>query len=497
MNKEILLVAEAVSNEKGVDKEVIFQAIEAAIAMATKRKNGKNWDVRVAIDRESGEYETFRIWSVVANDEDIENPDSELSLEEAKEKDNSLEIGDSIEQSIESIEFGRIDSQTAKQVIVQKVREAERKKLVNEYFPKVGKLFSGVVKRVTRTVLFIELPDSIDAVLPREEMISKENFRINDRIKASLKEVRTEGRGPQLVLSRVTPKMLSELFKIEVPEIAEGIIEIMSVARDPGSRAKIAVKTNDGRIDPIGACIGMRGSRVQTISSELGGERVDIVLWDDDPVKFVINAMAPAAVSSIMMNEDKKLMTVVVSDDQMSQAVGREGQNVNLAMQLTGWKIDVLSQAQAEEVSKEEETDSKAAIENIMNALEIDEDMAEVLVEEGFSNLENLAYVDSDELIAIEGFDEEIAQELQNRAKQYVLTQALVSDDTSNTKPEQDLLDIEGMTEELASKLANAGITNREDLAEMSIAELIEDNLVDDAEQASDLIMKARAHWFE
>lgn len=496
MNKEILLVAEAVSNEKGVDKKIIIEAIESAIAMATKRKYGRNWEVAVHIDQETGEYETFRIWNVVANDTDIENPESQILLDDAKEKDNNLDVGDLIKEPIESIEFGRIDSQTAKQVIVQKVRDAERNKIAEQFLAKVGELITGVVKRVTRNAIFVEIMQNVDAVLPREELIPKENFRINDRIKAYLKEVHKEGRGPQLLLSRIAPQMLIELFKIEVPEISEGIIEIMGAARDPGSRSKIAVKTNDGRIDPIGACVGMRGSRVQTISGELGGERVDIVLWDDDPVKFVINAMAPAEVASIMMKEEQKLMTVVVNADQLAVAVGREGQNVRLASELTGWKITVLTEEQAQSVPDEKKEDDTKVLQLFMDSLEIDDEMAQVLVDEGFSDLEGVAYVDVNEFLDIEGFDEEIVEELQNRAKQYLLTQALVSPDVAN-KPAQDLLDLEGMTEELANKLANAGIITREDLAEMSISELTEDGLLDDEDQASALIMKAREYWFE
>ena len=495
MNKEILLVAEAVSNEKGVDKAIIIEAIEAAIAMATKRKYGKNWDVRVDIDKETGEYQTFRIWNVVANDA-VENSDSELTLEEAKEKnkDKNLAVGDSFEEVIESIEFGRIDSQTAKQVIVQRVREAERHKVVEQYASRIGELVTGVIKRVTRNILFVEIAQNAEAILPREELIPKENFRINDRVKAYLKDVQKDGRGPQLILSRTAPKMLAELFKIEVPEIAEGIIEIMSVARDPGARSKIAVKTNDGRIDPIGACVGMRGSRVQAISGELGGERVDIVLWDQDPVKFVINAMAPAEVLSILMKEDQKLMTVVVANEHLAQAVGREGQNVRLATNLTGWKINVLTEDQAQSVTEESHSDDSKVLELFVDSLEIDEELAQVLIDEGFTNLESIAYVEISELLDIEGFDEEIVEELQNRAKQWLLTQALVAG--NDEKPAQDLLDLDGMTEELAYKLAKAGIKTREDLAEMSISELTEDNLLD-ADQASKFIMKAREYWFE
>ncbi len=493
MNKEILLVAEAVSNEKGVDKKVIFEAIESAIAMATKRRHGRNWDVKVNINPETGDYTSYRVWTVVANDSEIENPDSELPLDNAKELKKNVNIGDTIEEEVESVPFGRIDSQTAKQVIVQKVREAERAKLAGEFEKKLGELVTGVIKRVTRNIIFVEIGQNAEAILPREELIPKENFRVNDRIKAYLKEVRKEGRGPQLILSRIAPQMLNELFKIEVPEISEGVIEIMGSARDPGSRAKIAVKTNDGRIDPIGACVGMRGSRVQAISGELGGERVDIVLWDSDPVKYVINAMAPAAVSSIMMDEDKKIMSVVVTEDQLAQAVGREGQNVKLASGLTGWRIQVLTEEQAEKVSGEVKQDDNQVIQLFVDGLEIDEEMAQVLLDEGFINLEGVAYIDPQELLEIEGFDEEIVEELQNRAKEYLITKALASDDTG---PQQDLLDLEGMTQDLAEKLAKSGIKTREDLAEMSISELTEDNLLD-SEKASALIMKARAHWFE
>lgn len=499
MNKEILLVAEAVSNEKGVDKKVILEAIESALAMATKRKHGKNWDVRVSIDPETGDYQTFRVWTVVANDAEVENPDSELTLDEAKERKADIAVGETVEESIESEEFGRIDSQTAKQVIVQKVRDAERKKVVNQFIAKVGELLTGVVKRVTRNAMFVEIGHNAEAVLPREEVIKNENFRVNDRIKAYLKEVRSEGRGPQLILSRIEPGMLTELFKIEVPEISEGIIEIMGSARDPGSRAKISVKTNDGRIDPIGACVGMRGSRVQAISGELGGERVDIVLWEEDPVKYVINAMAPAEVSSIMMDEDKKQVSVVVTQEQLAQAVGREGQNVRLASQLTGWKIHVLTEEQAEQATEETQKGEQEIIQSFIDGLEIDEEMAQVLYEEGFTDLEGVAYVDINELVEIEGFDAEIAEELQNRAKEYLLTLALVSDEDDKS-PAQDLLDLEGVSEELAHKLAKTGVRTREDLAEMSISELTEHSELKDfidAEKASALIMKAREHWFE
>lgn len=496
MNKEILLVAESVSNEKGVSKEVIFEAIEAALAMATKRKNGQHWDIKVDIDRETGDYDTYRVWNVLDNDDIIQNADSELSLDDAQLKDKKLNVGDTIKEKIDSVDFGRIAAQTAKQVIVQKVREAERAKVVGQYQSKLGELLTGVVKRVTREVVFIEIGPNAEAVLPRDQMIPKEIIRVNDRVKTYLKEVRTEGRGPQLVLSRVASQMLVELFKIEVPEIQEGIIEIISSARDPGSRSKIAVKTNDGRIDPIGACVGMRGSRVQTISSELGGERVDIILWDSDPVKFVINAMAPAEVLSIVMNEESKSMSVVVSPEQLSQAIGRGGQNVRLANMLTGWKINVLTEDQVATVIETDNKNEQFELQKLVDSLEIDEEMAKVLIDEGFADLEDLAYVDANELLEIEGFDEEVAAELQNRAKQYLLTQAIVADDENNKAPADDLIALPGMNMELAQKFASNGIVTREDLAEMSIDELTDNNLVD-RKLAAELIMAARKHWFE
>lgn len=493
MNKEILLVAEAVSNEKGVSKDIIFEAIEAALEMATKRKNGKNWHVRVSIDQDTGDYVTHRVWTVVDDNAQIEEPEQIMYLDQAQEVDSSLDLGDEVTQEIESVEFGRIAAQTAKQVIVQKVREAERAKVVAQFQSRIGELIHGTVKRVTREVIFVEIGPNADAVLPRDQIIPKEIIRMNDRIKAYLKEVRTEGRGPQLILSRIAPGMLTELFKIEVPEVSEGIIQIMSVARDPGSRAKIAVKTNDGRIDPVGACVGMRGSRVQTISSELNGERIDIVLWDEDPVKFVINSMAPAEVLSIMMNEEKHIMTVVVSEDQLSQSIGRNGQNVRLASILTGWKINVVTETQAESLSEKSQETEQVVLQKLVDSLEIDEEMAQVLIDEGFSSLEGIAYVDSNELLDIEGFDEDIVEELQDRAKQYLLKQAIVA---NSAEPSQDLLEVSGMTLEVARKLAKSGIITREDLAEMSIDELTENNLVDSS-KAAELIMEARKHWFE
>jgi len=491
MNKEILLVAESVSNEKGVSKDTIFDAIESALEMATKRKYGRNWDIKVHIDKETGEYSTNRVWTVVANDAEMENAESELFLDDASQKDKELAVGDQIKEPIDSIAFGRIAAQTAKQVIIQKVREAERSKVAKDYQSKIGTLINGTVKRVTRDVIFVEIAPNADAIMPRDQIIPREIIRVNDRIKAYLKEVKEEGRGPQLILSRIAPQMLIELFKIEVPEISEGVIEIMSAARDAGSRSKISVKTNDGRIDPIGACVGMRGSRVQTISGELGGERVDIVLWDDDPVKFVINSMAPAEVSSILMDEETNTMSVVVAQEHLSQAIGRNGQNVRLAKDLTGWTIKVLTEEEAEQA---EASSQKSDLESLVDSLEIDDEMAQALIDEGFSKVENIAYVDIDELLEIEGFDEDIAAELQERAKQYLLTKAISS--SGENEPADDLLELEGMSQELAEKLASAGIVTREDLAEMSISELTENDLVEEKE-AGVLIMEARKHWFE
>lgn len=492
MNKEILLVADAVSNEKGVDKELIFQAIETALATATKKRFDEDSNVEVKINRANGDYETWRSWEVVADDAMAELG-TQLYLEEAQEKDQTLKVGDVYREKIENAEFGRIAAQTAKQVIVQKVREAERAQMVDEYRDRMGDLVSGTVKKVTRDSIIVDLGNNAEGVLPRDQLIGREIFRMGDRIRALLLEVRSEVRGPQLLLSRSNPKMLIELFKIEVPEIAEEVIEIKGAARDPGLRAKIAVKTNDGRIDPVGACVGMRGSRVQAVSNELGGERVDIVLWDDNPAQFVINAMSPAEIESIVVDEDAGSMDLAVNEENLAMAIGRGGQNVRLACELTGWSINVMSVSDWQE---KQEAESGSYINMFMSALDVDEDIAGVLVEEGFTTLEEVAYVPLEEMLAIEGFDQDIAEELRARAKDALLTQALASEERlEGVAPAEDLLTMEGMDDALAAELARRGIVTMEDLAEQSIDELVDIKGVDE-KRAAALIMKAREPWF-
>jgi transcription termination/antitermination protein NusA len=494
MSKEILMVADAVSNEKGVSREVIFEAIESALASATKKRfEDEEVNCRVAVNRKTGQYETFRSWTVV-DDEHFDDPAHQLALDQAQAKDPELKVGDIWEEKIENTEFGRIAAQTAKQVIVQKVREAERDLVVAEYRDKVGHLVSGTVKKVTRESILVDLGGNAEAMLPRDQMIPREMFRTGDRMRALLLDVRQEARGPQLFLSRTAPGMLIELFKIEVPEIADGIIEIRAAARDPGSRAKIVVSTNDGRIDPVGACVGMRGSRVQVVSNELANERIDIILWDDNPAQLVINAMAPAEVASIVMDEDSHTMDVAVEEDNLAQAIGRSGQNVRLSAELTGWAINVMS---VDDARNKQQQEASGFITTFMNKLEVDEDVAELLVSEGFTSLEEVAYVPIDELLSIDGFDEEIAKELRDRARDALLTQAIASEEgLSSANLEADLLNMEGMDDALALALAGKGILNMEDLAEQSIDDLMDIEGMDE-ERAGKLIMTARAPWFE
>tara|TARA_R110002167_G_scaffold15727_11_gene62471 strand:- start:2260 stop:3753 length:1494 start_codon:yes stop_codon:yes gene_type:complete len=492
MNKEILLVVEAVSNEKDVPKSVIFEAIELALATATKKRYDEDADVRVVIDRATGSYETFRSWQVVADDQ-LALLGTELTLEEAHEKSPELVAGDLFEEQIESIAFGRIAAQTAKQVIVQKVREAERAKVVEEYLKRVGELVSGTVKKVTRDSVIVDLGNNAEALLNRDQLIGRETFRMGDRIRAILQDVRSEARGPQLFLSRTCPEMLIELFKIEVPEVSEQVIEIRGSARDPGSRAKIAVKTNDGRIDPIGACVGMRGSRVQAVSGELDGERVDIILWDDNPAQLVINAMAPAEVASIVVDEDAHSMDVAVAQENLAMAIGRGGQNVRLASALTGWTLNVMSAEQAEAKQEEE---SSGITETFSEHLDIDEEFAQMLVQEGFTSLEEVAYVPLEEMLEIEGLDEEIVNELRTRAKDALLNLAIASEEKlESAEPAEDLLTMDGMDRHLAFVLASMGVITMEDLAEQSIDDLIDIEGMDEA-KAGELIMTARAPWF-
>jgi len=489
------MVVDAVSNEKGVDKEIIFEAIEAALASATRKRHGDDIDVRVAIDRTSGDYDTFRRWKVFADDSnELEVPDRELRLEDALDMDPNAEVDGYVEEPMESIAFGRIAAQTAKQVIVQKVREAERAQVVEEFQDRVGDMVSGLVKRVDRNGVYVDLGGNAEAFVPREDMIPREPVRPQDRIKGLLREVRSEQRGPQLFLTRTSPQFLIELFKLEVPEVGQGLIQILGAARDPGLRAKIAVRSLDQRIDPVGACVGMRGSRVQAVSNELAGERVDIILWDENPAQFVINAMSPAEVVSIVVDEEDHSMDVAVEEEKLSQAIGRGGQNVRLASELSGWELNVMTAEDAEDKSEREARDLG---ESFMRQLDVDEEIALILVQEGFSSIEEIAYVPESELLEIEEFDEEIVTELRNRARDVLITQAIVKEEKiDEAEPAEDLLSLEGMTRELAFLLASKGVVTREDLAEQSVDELEEIESLD-PEKAGELIMAARAHWFE
>ena len=495
MGKEILMVADAVSNEKGMDKEIIFEAIEAALASASRKKHGEDIDVRVSIDRSTGEYETFRRWLVFADESDeLEEPLRELRLQDAVEVDADAQPGEYVEVPLESVEFGRIAAQTAKQVIVQKVREAERKQVIEDYQDREGDLVGGIVKRVDRNGAYVDLGGNAEGFLAREDLIPREPIKPQDRVKGMLREVRSELRGPQLFMTRTSADFLVELFKLEVPEVGQALIDIIGAARDPGLRAKIAVRSNDARIDPVGACVGMRGSRVQAVSNELAGERVDIILYDENPAQFVINAMSPADVVSIVMDEESHSMDIAVDEDKLSQAIGRGGQNIRLASELTGWELNVMTETDAEEKSEQE---ARELLEKFMTELDVDELVATILVQEGFSSLEEVAYVPANELIAIEEFDEEIVTELRARARDVLITQAIVTEEVlDQSEPAEDLLDLDGMDRELAFQLASRGIVTREDLAEQAVDDL-EEIVILDPERAATLIMAARAHWFE
>jgi len=494
MSKEIMMVVDAVSNEKGVDKEVIFEALEAALASATRKKHGEEWDVRVSINRKTGDYDTFRRWKVFADDSnELEVPDRELRLEDALDVDKKAIVGGYVEEPMESVSFGRIAAQQAKQVIVQKVREAERAQVVDAYRDRVGQLVSGVVKRVDRNGIYVDLGGNAEGFVSRQDMIMREQVKPQDRIKAYLKEVRSEPRGPQLFLTRSAPEFLIELFKLEVPEVGQGLINILGAARDPGIRAKIAVKSNDNRVDPVGACVGMRGSRVQAVSNEIAGERVDIISFDENPAQFVINAMSPAEVISIVVDEDSHSMDIAVSEEKLSQAIGRGGQNIRLASQLTGWELNVMTESDAEAKS---ESEARSLVENFMKQLDVDEDVATILVQEGFSTVEEVAYVPQAELIAIEDFSEDIVKELRSRARDVLLTQAIASEESLDSQlPADDLLLLEGMQPDLALALASRGVRTREDLAEQAVDDLLDIQGLT-AEEAGKLIMKAREHWF-
>lgn len=491
MNKEILAVVEAVSNEKSLPREKIFEALETALATATKKKYEQEIEVRVSIDRKTGDFDTFRRWAIV---NEVTMPTREITLEAAQYEDPALDLGDYVEDQIESVTFDRITTQTAKQVIVQKVREAERAMVVEQFRQYLGEIVTGIVKKVNRDSIALDLGNNAEAVIGREDMLPRENFRPGDRIRGVLYDVRPEARGAQLFVSRSRPEMLVELFRIEVPEIGEELIEIKAAARDPGSRAKIAVKTNDKRIDPVGACVGMRGARVQAVSSELGGERIDIILWDDNPAQFVINAMAPADVASIVVDEDKHTMDVAVEASNLAQAIGRNGQNVRLAAQLSGWELNVMT---ADDLQAKHQAEAHAAIDTFTKYLDIDEDFATVLVEEGFSSLEELAYVPMKELLEIDGLDEDTVEALHDRAKAALTTLALAQEESlGDQKPADDLLNLAGLERSMAFKLAARGVCTLEDLAEQGIDDLADIEGLSD-EQAGELIMAARnICWF-
>ena len=488
MSREILLLVDALAHEKNVTKEVIFIALELALASATKKKHHDDADVRVAIDRETGEYATFRRWQYVDYDL-LEN--SAYQIDEESEHAKGLSIGDYYEEPLDSIEFGRIGAQAAKQVILQKVREAEREQILEDFLARDEKLVTGVIKRMEKGNAIIEV-GRIESLLPREQMIPKENLRVGDRVRAFLSRIERGGRGPQLILSRITPDFLVRLFELEVPEIEEGLLEIRAAARDPGLRSKIAVKSNDQRIDPVGTCVGMRGSRVQAVTGELAGERVDIVLWSMEPAQFVINAMSPAEVTSIVVDEDTHSMDVVVDEEQLALAIGRNGQNVRLASELTGWTLNILTVDQAAQKNQDE---FSGVSQLFMDKLDVDAEVAEILVQEGFSTLEEIAYVPLAEMNEIEAFDEDTIEELRKRARAALLTEAIAKEESVDEAAE-DLLTMDGMDNETAHLLATKGVSKMDDLAELAVDELVELTQMD-AERAKTLIMTARAPWFK
>ncbi len=492
-NNEILLMADVVSREKNLDKDVIFEAIEAALATATRKRHGGDIDARVAIHREDGDYDTFRRWEVIDDEAELEFPDRQIILSEARNHAPDIDIGDFIEEPLEPVEFGRIAAQAAKQVIMQKVREAEREQTVNEYLPRMGEMITGVVKRLDRGDAIVDIGGA-EAVLQKNVMIPREGLRPGDRLRAILEDVRAVPRGPQLFLNRVCSELLVSLFKLEVPEAGEGLIDILGAARDPGLRAKIAVHSRDPKIDPVGACVGIRGSRVQSVSNEIAGERVDIIKWSEDPAQFVISALAPAEVESILIDEDARSMDVVVDEMQLSQAIGRGGQNVRLASELTGWELNIMTDSAATEKAEAETAEIRA---RLMELLDVDEVVATILVQEGFTSPEEVAYVPRQELIDIEEFDEELVDELRRRAEDALLVRAIAQEERLKlAEPEQDLLEMDGMDEGTARLLASHDIRSMEALAECAVDELLEIPGIEE-ERAKTLIMTARAPWFE
>lgn len=490
MSREILLLVDALAHEKNVDKEVVFSALEYALASATKKRFADDADVRVSIDRETGEYESFRRWTLLTDDQALENPGAQMYADDERAEGKDVSAENTFEDPLESVEFGRIGAQAAKQVILQKVREAEREQILDDFLARNEHMVTGAIKRMEKGNAVIEV-GRIEALLPREQMIPKENLRVGDRVRAYLSRIERGGRGPQLILSRIAPEFLTRLFELEVPEIEDGLLEIRGAARDPGLRSKIAVKANDQRLDPVGTCVGMRGSRVQAVTGELAGERVDIVLWSMEPAQFVINAMAPAEVSSIVVDEDAHSMDVVVDEEQLAQAIGRNGQNVRLASELTGWTLNILT---IDEAAKKNEEEYVKTRQLFIEKLDVDEEVADILVQEGFGTLEEIAYVPMAEMSEIEAFDEDTINELRKRARAALLTDAIVKEEQAE-EPAADLLGMEGMDEETAHLLASKGVSTMDDLADLAVDDLVDLTKMD-AERAKTLIMTARAPWF-
>jgi N utilization substance protein A len=489
MSREVLLLVDALAREKNVEKNIVFAALELALASATKKRFNEDADVRVSIDHQTGDYQSLRRWQVVADDA-VEEPARQIPLSEAVQHDPEIELDEYIEEVLEPVEFGRIGAQAAKQVIFQKIRDAEREQILNDFLERKEFMVTGTIKRMERGNAIIE-SGRVEAALPRDQMIPKENLRVGDRVRAYLYRIDRTARGPQLILSRIAPEFLIKLFELEVPEIEEGLLEIKVAARDPGSRAKIAVKSNDPRVDPIGTCVGMRGSRVQAVTGELAGERVDIILWSDDPATFVINALAPAEISSILVDEEKHSMDIVVDEDNLAQAIGRGGQNVRLASELTGWELNIMTMEESQAKNEEEFSVLRQLF---MEKLDVDEEVADILVQEGFTTLEEVAYVPLSEMLEIEAFDEQTVNELRNRARNALLTEAIVSEEKVEHIAE-DLLSLEGMDSQTARELAAKGVNTQEDLADLAVDDLVE-MIEMDAERARQLIMAARAPWF-
>ena len=490
MNREMLMLVDAISREKSVDRDVVFGAVEAALAQATKKLHGGEVDMRVAVDRETGEYETFRRWLVVPDEAGLQNPDAEEMLSDALDRIAEIEVGDYIEEPVASVPIGRIGAMAAKQVILQKIRDAERETLLNDFLSRGDKIFVGTVKRLDKGDIIVE-SGRVEGRLKRSEMIPKENLRTGDRVRAFIAGIDTAARGPQIMLSRSAPGFMMELFAQEVPEMEQGLLEIKSCARDSGSRAKIAVVSHDKRVDPIGTCVGVRGSRVNAVTNELAGERVDIVLWSEDPAQFVIGALAPANVQSIVVDEEKHAMDVVVDEENLAIAIGRGGQNVRLASELTGWRINIMT---AEESQAKQAVESDSIRKLFVDKLDVDEEVADILIGEGFSSLEEVAYVPLQEMLEMDAFDEDTVHELRTRAKDALLTMEIAREENVEAVS-QDLRDLDGLTPELIAKLADGGINSRDDLADLAVDELVELTGID-AEAAKALIMKAREHWF-